>query len=89
MCQNASAPPLATVAREVASVVEASRSGGVGVEGVADSFTPLPTSPHLGPVAPEFLEQEYVNFVGAHRLEESGFGGAFGLEEEPTMVEGH
>jgi len=56
---------------------------------MADSFTPLPTSPHLGPVAPEFLEQEYVDFVGAHRLEESGFGGAFGLEEEPTMVEGH
>jgi len=80
---------LATVAREIASVVEASCSGAVGVEGVADSFAPLPTSPHLGPVTPEFLEQEYVNFIGANRLEEGGFGGAFGFEEEPTMVEGH
>jgi len=89
MCEDSRVSPLTTIAREITSVVEALRSGAVGVEGMADSFAPLPTSPHLGPVAPEFLEQEYVDFVGAHRLEESGFGGAFGLEEEPTMVEGH
>jgi len=89
VCKDAHASPLTTIAREITSVVEASRSGAVRVEGMADSFSPLPTSPHLGPITAEFLEHKYVNFIGTNGLEEGGFGGAFGFEKEPTVVEGH
>jgi len=59
--------------------MKASRLGVMGIEGMVDSLPPLPASPHLGPIAAEFLEEENVNFVCSNGLEQSGLERAVGL----------
>jgi len=67
------------IASEVSGIVEASCLGAVGIEGMVDSLPPLPVSPHFGPIAAEFLEEENINFVCLNGLEQSGLERALGL----------
>jgi len=69
--------------------MKASCSGAMGVEGMVDSFSPLPALPHLGPVTAKLLEEKDIDFICANRLKKSSLGRAPGLQEEPSMIQRH